>query len=71
MLLGERKERRTGEIVGKAVMKTFKPVLAGKLLKYRAIHARDVARAMILVIQKKKGKNIIESDELQRIAREY
>jgi uncharacterized protein YbjT (DUF2867 family) len=71
MLLGERKERRTAEIVGKVVMKTFQPVLKGRLLKYRAIHARDVARAMILIIQNKKGKNIIESDELQRIAKEY
>jgi uncharacterized protein YbjT (DUF2867 family) len=71
MLLGERKERRRGEMVGKVVMKTFQPVLIGKLLKYRAIHAKDVARAMILIIQKKRGKNIIESDELQKIAREY
>lgn len=71
MLLGERKERRRGEVVGKVVMKTFQPVLIGKLSKYRAIHARDVARAMILILQKKRGKNIIESDELQKIAREY
>ena len=71
MLLGERKEKRRGETVGKVVMKTFQPVLIGKLLKYRAIHPRDVARAMILIIQKKRGKNIFESDELQKIAREY
>lgn len=71
MLLGERKEKRLGEIVGKVVMKTFQPVLIGRLLKYRAIHARDVARAMILMMQNKRGKNIIESDELQKIAKEY
>jgi uncharacterized protein YbjT (DUF2867 family) len=71
MLLGERKERRRGEMVGKVVMKTFQPVLIGKLLKYRAIHAGDVARAMILIMQKKREKNIFESDELQKIAREY
>lgn len=71
MLLGERKEKRLGEIVGKVVMKTFQPVLIGRLLKYRAIHARDVSRAMILMMQNKRGKNIIESDELQKIAKEY
>jgi uncharacterized protein YbjT (DUF2867 family) len=71
MLLGERKEKRIGEIVGKVVMKTVQPVLIGRLMKYRAVHARDVARAMIFMMQNKRGKNIIESDELQKIAKEY
>lgn len=70
MLLGERKEKRTGEAVGKVFMKAFKPVLTGKLLKYRAIHARDVAKAVILILQTKKGTTLIESDELQKIARQ-
>jgi uncharacterized protein YbjT (DUF2867 family) len=68
MLLGERKEKRTGEIVGKVVMTAFKPVLIGKLLKYRAIHGGDVARAMIKLLLRGQGKNIIESDELQRLS---
>jgi uncharacterized protein YbjT (DUF2867 family) len=69
MLFGERKEKRTGEKVGKVVMKVVQPVLSGKLLKYRAIHARDVAKAMILLLKEKKEKTIFESDELQKIAR--
>jgi uncharacterized protein YbjT (DUF2867 family) len=69
MLLGERKERRTGEIVGKVVMKAFSPVLTGKLKKYRAIHGRDVARAMILILEQKQGKKYYESDELQNIVK--
>jgi len=68
MLLGERKEKRAAEIAGKVMMNTFKPVLSGKLLKYRAIHGRDVARAMIFLISKETGRRIVESDELQRIA---
>jgi uncharacterized protein YbjT (DUF2867 family) len=68
MLLGERKERRAGEIVGKVVMTAFKPVLIGKLLKYRAIHGRDVARAMIKLNLTGEGKNIFESNELQRLS---
>lgn len=71
MLLGERKEKRTGEAVGKIVMKTFKPLLAGKLRKYRAIHGRDVARAMIVILQKEPVKNVYESDDLQKIAEHY
>jgi uncharacterized protein YbjT (DUF2867 family) len=71
MLLGERSEKRVGEIVGKVVMKTVSPLLAGKLKKYRAIHGRDVARAMISILQVDKAKKIYESDELQRIANLY
>jgi uncharacterized protein YbjT (DUF2867 family) len=66
MLMGERKERRPGEIAGKVVMKVIQPVLAGKLLKYRAIHGRDVARAMIVLLERETEKKIFESDELLR-----
>ena len=68
MLLGERKEKRAGEIVGKVVMTAAKPVLVGKFRKYRAIHGADVARAMISLLQEREGKNIIESDELMKIS---
>jgi uncharacterized protein YbjT (DUF2867 family) len=71
MLLGERNERRVGEFVGKVVMKTVSPLLAGKLKRYRAIHGRDVARAMISILQVEKEKKIFESDELQRISDLY
>jgi uncharacterized protein YbjT (DUF2867 family) len=71
MLLGERKEKRTGEAVGKIVMRIFRPLLAGSLRKYRAIQGRDVARAMIAILQKVFVKNIYESDELQKIADQY
>lgn len=68
LLLGERKEKRAGELLGKVVMKTFKPVLIGKMKKYRGIHGRDVAKAMIAILQKPQEKTIYESDELQKIA---
>jgi hypothetical protein len=50
-------------------MKVFQPVLAGKLLKYRAIHGRDVAKAMIMLLDKETDKKIFESDELQKIVK--
>lgn len=68
MLLGERKEWRTGEIFGKAVIKTISPLLLGRMKKYRGIHARDVARAMIYIIKKQMTDIIYESDELKRLA---
>ena len=69
MLLGDRKELRAGEMVGKVFMKTVQPLLTGKMKKFRAIHGRDVARGMIILIQGEPGTSIIESDELQRIAK--
>jgi uncharacterized protein YbjT (DUF2867 family) len=69
MLLGERKEKRPGETAGKIVMKVINPVLTGKLLKFRAIHGRDVARAMILLLDKETDKKIFESDELNKLVR--
>jgi uncharacterized protein YbjT (DUF2867 family) len=69
MLMGERKERRPGEIAGKVVMSVIKPVLSGKLLKFRAIHGRDVARAMIMLLEKETDKKIFESDDLQKIVK--
>jgi uncharacterized protein YbjT (DUF2867 family) len=71
MLFGERKEKRTGEMMGKVIMKTFKPLLIGKMKKFRGIHAKDVARAMIAILQKDQAKNVYESDELQEIANQY
>ena len=67
MLLGERKEKRAGEIAGKVVMAIFKPLLAGKFRKYRAIDGKVVAKAMVSLILEEKGKRIIESDVLQQI----
>lgn len=71
MLLGERKEKRAGELVGKVVMTVVKPVLVGKLLKYRAIHGRDVARGMIGLLLSDNGRKIIESDKLKIVSDNY
>lgn len=66
MLLGERKERRIKELIGKTAMKTLQPLMIGKLQKYRAIHGRDVARAMIVLLNSNCGTCIVESDELHK-----
>jgi uncharacterized protein YbjT (DUF2867 family) len=71
LLLGNRKERRPAETISKFFMKALDPVMGGGLKKYRAIHARDVARAMISALQRDPSKNVYESDELQLLADQY
>jgi hypothetical protein len=50
-------------------MSGLKHILVGPLRKYRAIQARDVAKAMVQVAQKNlKGVNVFESKRIQEIA---
>ena len=55
LLLGERAEARAGETVGAIVMAALRPLLLGKLQRYRAIGAREVANAMANVATKHAG----------------
>ena len=75
MLLGERNERRTGEEIGKTVMKILGIFLIGRLSKYKGIEAKKVAIAMVRAINEKTGTEILnkkkkkyESDALKKIA---
>jgi uncharacterized protein YbjT (DUF2867 family) len=71
MLLGDRREKRSGEMAGKIVMRLFNQLLYGKMKKYRSIHAGDVAKAMVSLLSRDQVKQIYESDELQLIANRY
>jgi len=68
LLLGARKERRIGEQAGKAAMKILGLFLVGKFRKYRGIEGRDVAKAMLSILQNSQGREIYESDKLQKVA---
>jgi len=46
LLLGKRNEFRLGEKVSEKLMLLFNPLMKGKLRKYKAIQAKDVAIAM-------------------------
>jgi uncharacterized protein YbjT (DUF2867 family) len=70
LLLGKRNEKRFGESAGKVLMKFLGKLLIGKMGKYRAIEASDVAKAMIRSICSLEGKQILTSDRLQKIASE-
>jgi uncharacterized protein YbjT (DUF2867 family) len=51
MLLGNRKESRPAEKIGQVVMPLLSGLLAGSWRKYKPIHAREVAAAMVKASQ--------------------
>lgn len=66
MLMGERKEFRFGELIGKGVMTVFNPLMLGPLAKYRGIEGRTVARAMVrLAKEEVPGVHMLEGNGLQ------
>jgi len=69
MLLGDRKEFRLAELVGKGLMRVLGFVFIGSLKKYKAIQAKDVAKAMIVIANQDLGKIIFESDEIREMAK--
>ena len=65
MLMGERKEFRFGELIGKGVMTVFNPLIKGGLSKYRGIHGKTVAKAMLkLGKENLLGVHVLEGDDL-------
>jgi len=71
LLLGNRKEFRLGETIGKAAMRFFRFALVGKLKKYQGIEAKDVAKSMIILAKGRGlGQTILESDQLLELAKE-
>jgi uncharacterized protein YbjT (DUF2867 family) len=71
ILLGNRNESRPGETIGKAVMQFFSVFLFGSIAKYKAIHAKDVAEAMLAASKKiAVGKFICEYHEMMALIHE-
>ena len=69
ILLGKRMEKRFGESVGKVFIKLFGFILTGKLRKYRGIESKDVAKAMIRILNENTEKKIFESDMIKQISK--
>ncbi|MCD4769341.1 MAG: NAD(P)H-binding protein [Bacteroidales bacterium] len=67
LLLGKREEFRLMESTGKLFMKLLSFVLTGRLKKYRAVHGRNVASAMIRALGESSDKIFYESDELKAL----
>jgi uncharacterized protein YbjT (DUF2867 family) len=68
LLIGNRKEHRTGEKTAVAVYKVINPLFVGKLKKFKGIQAKQVARAMIkTALKNNEPFKIFESDEIQNL----
>ncbi len=65
MLMGERKEFRFGELVGKGVMTLVNPLMIGSMSKYKGIQGKTVAKAMVrLGKEGLTGVHVLEGDAL-------
>ena len=69
LLLGKRKENRLIEDIAQRIYPCLDFLMIGKLRKYRAIAAKDVASAMIHISTiDRQGVYILESDEIKKLA---
>jgi len=68
LLLGERKEVRTGEKAGTVLFNIASPLFIGPLRKFKAIEGKAVAGAMVACAKRDgEGVFIYESNEIQRV----
>lgn len=68
LLAGERDEFRLAERVGDRVLATIAPIMVGPVRKYRAVHTKTVAKAMLACADEAApGVHIIESDVIQEL----
>jgi len=65
MLMGSRTEFRLGEMLAKGLMTVVSPLLFGKLEKYKGIHGKVVAQAMVKAAKTTtSGIKVYEYDQL-------
>ena len=70
LLLGNRKEQRTGERIAAYVSKAISSLFVGPFRKYKAISVEAVATAMIKIASNNKpGVKIYESDKMELISK--
>jgi len=66
-LIGNRKEKRTGEKIGIFIFQMLAPLFLGPLKKMKPIHSETVANAMIIVAQNDFQQTIFESNQIVEI----
>lgn len=72
ILLGERKEKRTGENILQESLKLVSGLFFGSLRKYKAIHGKTVAAAMMNTAKKEeKGFFRYTYDEIKKLAEKF
>lgn len=71
LILGDRKEHRSGEALAQKLSPWVNPLLVGPLKKYRAIEATTIAKAMtIAILDFHPGAHTYRSDKIQSIVDE-
>ena len=68
---GKREERRMGEWVFKQMMKVANLVMAGPLKKYKTIHPKTIAKAMVWLANNDYDAIRIPSDVIQDLGERY
>ena len=68
VLAGERDEYRLAERAANRVLAVIGPIMDGPLRKYRAVHTKTVAKAMLVCAERAApGIHIVESDAIQEL----
>ncbi len=67
MLLGDRQPPRRSEQFFQVIYPLLKPLLVGRLRRWRAIEAGQVARAMIALSRQPTGCEVVENERLLQL----
>jgi uncharacterized protein YbjT (DUF2867 family) len=70
LLLGSRDEIRPGERLAEVLLAPLSPLMLGPLRRYRPVHARDVAAAMLALATSDGTGGTVESEEIPALARD-
>ena len=71
LMLGNRNKFRLGEFIGQKLFKSLSFLFQGPLKEYRAIKAKDVAKAMIYISKNDFKDTYYDSGRLQNLAKKY
>ena len=69
LLLGDRKENRVGERIAKSIFKSLSFIFIGKLRSFKAIHANNVAKAIMHITKNQLKDLFFTSDKLEDLSR--
>lgn len=69
LISGPREERRSGEWLAKQLFKVLNVFMVGPLIKYRSIHAKEIAVCMLKLANGEEASGRITSNEIKMIAK--
>ena len=67
-LLGNRKEKRMGEVIGIFIFQLLSPIFFGPLRKMKPIHSEIVASSMVKIANSDLNKTVYESNEIVELS---